>query len=80
LSNKKRQLVFAGIAELAELDAGHFGARGWSEMLELRAIDEKILKSWICIFSMIDMSEGLPRRILLAVVPGRKVVRVLAPC
>jgi hypothetical protein len=46
-------------------------------MLDLRAFSEQILEARIGILAMLDVFERFPRRILLAVIPSRKIVWVL---
>ena len=78
LSNKKSELILPSLVQLAELYTEHFGACRRCERTDLGTLWKETLEAGISVFAMLIVLEGLPWRILLAVVPDREVVWVLA--
>lgn len=77
LSHKQGELVLASIREGAELDTSDLGTNAGGQLLDLGALLQEIGEGWVSIETMLDVLEGFPRRVFLAVVPGREIMRVL---
>ena len=77
LSNKQSQLIFAFFCEFAELNTTNFRANGRCEVLNLGTVNQEVLERGICILAMFDMFKGFERRVLLTMVPNRKIMWVL---
>lgn len=81
LGHEPRQLVLAGVAERAELDAAHLGADTRGEVGHGHgALREEVRVRGVGVLAVLDVLEGLKRGICLGAVPGREVVRVLWGC
>jgi hypothetical protein len=46
-------------------------------VLDLCPLNKKVLEAWVCVFAVLDMSEGFQRWILLAMIPDWEIVRIL---
>lgn len=77
LGDKESELVLSGGSEFAQLDTCDFGADGWSELLNLRALHQQVFEGGIGILPVFNMSEGFKRRVFLVIIPSREVVWIL---
>jgi hypothetical protein len=77
LGDKESQLVLPGGSEFAQLDTCNFGADGWSELLDLRALHQQVFEGGIGILPVFNISEGFERRVFLVMIPSRQVVWIL---
>lgn len=78
LGDEARQLVLAGVVELAELDAADLGADGGRQVGDGHLVlGQQVRVGRVGVLAVVIVLEGLERRVLLVGVPGREVVRVL---
>lgn len=77
LGHKARELVFAGVAERAELDAADLGADAGGEVRHGRPGGEEVRVGRVGVLAVLDVLKGLEGRVLLLGVPCGEVVGVL---
>jgi hypothetical protein len=77
LRNKESELVFAGVGEAAQLDAGDGRAGRRREIFFRHSRGEKIGEGLVGAEAVLDVSEGLQRGIFLLMVPGWEVMGIL---
>lgn len=54
--------------------AGDFGARCWSQFLDLGAGGEEVGEGGVCVKAVLGVGEGFERRVFLGVVPDWEVI------
>jgi hypothetical protein len=77
LSHEARELRFSSVRKGAQLDAADLGSSAGRKMRDFDTVSEELGVVWIGFNTVIRVSEGLQRRILLFRIPCRQIVLVL---
>ena len=60
--NKEGELILAGVAQLAELDAANLSSNAGSELVDLAIVPQKVLEGRVGVFAVLVMGVGFERR------------------
>lgn len=78
LGDEAGELVLAGVAEGAQLDAADLGADGGRELVDGGgALWEQVGERGVCVLAVLVVLKGLEGRVLLLWVPCGQVVEIL---